>query len=95
MNDEPPNYEARVETHEHIGQVRGLVLGAAIDLQQRAHRHDRTKLQSPEVEVFDRQTAKLKQLTPRGRPHGYTQEFLNSLTLLTPSYRGNYGAPDG
>lgn len=62
-SEHEPNYEARVSTHEHIAQVRGLVLGAAIDLQQRAHRHDRTKLLSPEVEVFDEATAELKQLT--------------------------------
>jgi hypothetical protein len=52
-------YDSRPDTHEHIAQVRGLVLGVAGDLTERAHRHDRSKLEPPEVEVFDRVTPKL------------------------------------
>lgn len=55
--------DSRPDTHEHIAQVRGLVLGAALDLTARAHRHDRSKLETPEVEVFDRVTPELAQLT--------------------------------
>jgi hypothetical protein len=50
------DYDSRPDTHEHIAQVRGLVLGVAADLTNRAHRHDRSKLEPPEVEVFDRVT---------------------------------------
>lgn len=56
-------YDSRPDTHEHIGQVRGLLLGAANDLTARAHYHDRSKLESPEVEVFDEFTPKLREST--------------------------------
>src|SRR4051794_26243955 len=56
-------YDSRPDTHEHIAQVRGLVLGAAANLTERAHRHDRSKLEPPEVEVFDRVTPLLKEST--------------------------------
>ena len=57
------DYDSRPDTHEHIAQVRGLVLGVAADLTKRAHSHDRSKLESPEVEVFDRVTPELAELT--------------------------------
>jgi len=56
-------YDSRPDTHEHIAQVRGLLLGVAGDLTERAHRHDRSKLEPPEVEVFDRVTPQLKDST--------------------------------
>jgi len=57
------SYDSRPDTHEHIAQVRGLVLGVAANLIERAHRHDRSKLEPPEVEVFDRVTPLLKDST--------------------------------
>ncbi len=56
-------YDSRSDTHEHIGQVRGLLLGVAADLTERAHRHDASKLESPEVETFDEFTPKLREST--------------------------------
>jgi len=56
-------YDSRPDTNEHIGQVRGLLLGCAADLITRAHRHDRSKLEPPEVEVFDEFTPKLRDST--------------------------------
>lgn len=56
-------YDSRPDTHEHIAQVRGLVLGVARDLIYRAHRHDRSKLEEPELEVFDRVTPRLAEST--------------------------------
>jgi uncharacterized protein DUF5662 len=57
------SYDSRPDTHEHIGQVRGLLLGVAANLTKRAHCHDRSKLESPEVEVFDEFTPKLRNST--------------------------------
>jgi hypothetical protein len=57
------SYDSRPDTHEHIGQVRGLLLGVAAGLTERAHRHDASKLESPEVEVFDEFTPKLRDST--------------------------------
>jgi hypothetical protein len=56
-------YDSRPDTHEHIGVVRGLLLDVVRDLLARAHVHDQSKLESPEVEVFDEYTPKLKDST--------------------------------
>lgn len=56
------SYDSRPSTHEHIAQVRGLVLGAAQDLIRRAHRHDRSKLEDPELTTFDQVTERLAAL---------------------------------
>jgi len=55
-------YDSRPDTHEHICEVRGLLLVAAQDLTRRAHVHDQSKLASPEVEVFDTVTPRLREL---------------------------------
>lgn len=54
--------DSRHVTHEHIAQVRGLLLGAAGELMRRAHQHDRSKLCEPERSMFDEYTARLDQL---------------------------------
>lgn len=56
-------FDSRPDTHEHIATVRGLVNGVAIDLLDRGHRHDRSKLASPEVETFDAVTPLLANMT--------------------------------
>lgn len=56
-------YDSRVETYKHIQHVQGYVAEAANNLVQRAMIHDRSKLQSPEVEVFDEFTPKLSGVT--------------------------------
>lgn len=56
-------YDSRPETHEHIAVVRGLMLGVAHGLLDRAHRHDVSKLEEPEREMFDRFTARLRATT--------------------------------
>jgi hypothetical protein len=55
--------DSRPDTYEHIGEVRGLVLGAAADLMRRAHIHDASKLVEPEVSVFDEVSPRLRKLT--------------------------------
>lgn len=60
--DTEPGYDSRPDTHEHIAVVRGLLLGAVKELLDRAHRHDRSKLQEPERSVFDEATPKLREL---------------------------------
>lgn len=56
-------YDSRPDTHEHIANVRALLLGAAGDLTRRAHVHDRSKLADPERATFDEFTPKLKAST--------------------------------
>lgn len=59
----PEVYDSRLDTYEHIAEVRGRLLNVAVMLMRRAHAHDVSKLASPEVEVFDRVTPKLRGLT--------------------------------
>jgi hypothetical protein len=57
------DHDSRPDTHEHIAQVRGLVLGVAEELIGRAHRHDRSKLADPELAIFNEFTPKLRDST--------------------------------
>ena len=57
------SYDSRPDTYEHIALVRAYMLAMANELIRRAHVHDDSKLRSPEVEVFDEFTPKLRELT--------------------------------
>jgi hypothetical protein len=61
MNDQA--YDSRPETWEHIHQVQFLMWQVITALQRRALDHDQSKLVSPEVEVFDRVTPRLRGMT--------------------------------
>ena len=56
-------YDSRPETYQHIRVVSGYLTIVAQDLQIRALVHDQSKLESPEVEVFNEYTPKLKNST--------------------------------
>lgn len=60
---EERRYDSTLDTLNHIGQVRVRLLSAAVDLIKRAEDHDQSKLGSPEKEVFDRCTPRLRALT--------------------------------
>jgi hypothetical protein len=51
------------DTKEHIAQVRELMMYVTDELIQRALVHDRSKLESPEIEIFTEYTPKLKDST--------------------------------
>jgi hypothetical protein len=53
-------YDSRFETMAHILQVRKYLARMTADLARRAEEHDLSKLESPEREVFDEFTPKLK-----------------------------------
>lgn len=57
------SYDSRVETHEHIRVVRIYLLRIVKELLERAQVHDQSKLESPEVEVFDKFTPLLRDST--------------------------------
>jgi uncharacterized protein DUF5662 len=57
------DYDSRVDTYEHIGHVRGLLLSVVYELLARAHEHDRSKLHKPELSVFGEYTPKLRDST--------------------------------
>lgn len=51
------------ETWEHIDLVMRLLASAQIELMKRQFTHDRSKLRSPEVEIFTEYTPKLRDST--------------------------------
>lgn len=81
-------YDSRPDTHAHIAEVRGLMLLAVADLTRRAHVHDQSKLEGPEVEVFNRVTPRLKELT-----YG-SDEYKASLVEMGEALTHHYEAND-
>lgn len=55
--------DSRFKTMRHIETVRNFLDACIIVLISRAHDHDQSKLQSPELEMFDEHTPKLRGLT--------------------------------
>lgn len=64
--------DSRVASYEHIWQVRSLMLQVVYGLLERAHAHDRSKLEEPERSVLDE----------------HTPDNLHDLTFGTPEYEG-------
>lgn len=56
-------YDSRPDTYAHIATVRGYLLQVANLLIYRGHDHDLSKLEPPELEVFDEFTPKLRDST--------------------------------
>ena len=77
----------------HIETVRNLLNVAIKDLLRRGELHDQSKLQSPEVEVFEEYTPKLRDLT-----YG-SDEYKEALAGMKPAldhhYAHNSHHPDG
>lgn len=57
------NYDSKADTLLHIKRVAELMTQASIELIRRANVHDDSKLESPEKELFDEFTPKLKGCT--------------------------------
>jgi Family of unknown function (DUF5662) len=57
------SYDSRPDTYAHIATVRGYINRAVVNLLRRGDDHDLSKLESPEREVFDEFTPKLKDST--------------------------------
>lgn len=56
-------YDSRPETRAHIQRVRGLLAQVAVALTQRGEDHDRSKLESPELDTYNEYTPKLRDTT--------------------------------
>lgn len=64
MSPEPqPPYDSRADTLDHIVKVRWKLMQVVDRLHDRAIRHDNSKLLSPEKEIFDEYTPKLRATT--------------------------------
>jgi hypothetical protein len=80
------DYDSRPDTWEHIGKVRGYLVVAISNLQERSDNHDKSKLVDPEREAFDRMTPLLA-----GLVYG-TDEYKASLAELGPALAHHYAA---
>lgn len=56
-------YDSTHDTELHIKQVRDLLYQSIMTIEERARNHDASKLKSPEKEMFDEYTEKLRGLT--------------------------------
>jgi uncharacterized protein DUF5662 len=78
------SYDSRPDTYEHIHAVRQYMLYAVCELQRRMQEHDRSKLDSPEKEIFDEFTPKLKDST-----YG-SDEYKSFLVAMKPALDHHY-----
>lgn len=76
--------DSSVETLKHISRVRDLLNLFVKELLYRGENHDRSKLESPEKELFDVATEKLSKLT-----YG-TPEYHTSLKEIQPALDHHY-----
>lgn len=81
-------YDSRIDTYKHIEEVRARLLAVVEDLMWRAHRHDMSKLESPERETFDEYTPKLRDST-----YG-SDEYKGYLDGMGEGLRHHYEAND-
>lgn len=82
--DNEDRYDSRPDTLEHIRVVGTFIDRCVRDLQQRTAEHDRSKLESPEVEVFDEFTPKLHHTT-----YG-SEEYKGFLAAMRPALEHHY-----
>lgn len=77
-------YDSEAETLKHIKRVSELLSLAATELLKRGQVHDASKLESPEKELFDEFTPKLKNYT-----YG-SDQYKDFLQLLKPALDHHY-----
>ena len=76
--------DSRHYTYRHIQNVQDLISVVIKDLIDRASQHDKTKLESPELEVFDAVTGRL-----RGMTYG-SEEYKLALKEMGPALEHHY-----
>lgn len=85
-------YDSTTDTLKHIKRVSQLLIEAAMELQRRAIIHDKSKLKSPEKELFDEFTPKLAGCTYGSDEY---KEFLKGLKVaLDHHYANNSHHPE-
>ncbi len=77
-------HDSRVDTYIHIQEVQHNLDLVISDLTRRAFVHDQSKLESPEVEVFDEFTGRLKATT-----YG-SDEYKSCLAAMKPALDHHY-----
>lgn len=85
-------YDSKADTLLHIKRVSQLLTEAASELMRRANCHDDSKLESPEKELFDEYTPKLKNCTYGSDEY---KEYLKGLKVaLDHHYANNSHHPE-
>jgi hypothetical protein len=85
-------YDSTNDTLKHIKRVNQLLLESSMELQRRAIIHDKSKLKSPEKELFDEFTPKLAGCTYGSDEY---KEFLKGLKVgLDHHYAHNSHHPE-
>ena len=85
-------YDSKADTLLHIKRVAQLLTEASSELIRRANVHDASKLESPEKELFDEFTPKLKECSYGSDEY---KEFLNGLKVaLDHHYPNNSHHPE-
>ena len=85
-------YDSKADTLLHIKRVNQLFTESASELIRRANVHDNSKLESPEKELFDEYTPKLKDCTYGSDEY---KEFLKGLKVaLDHHYENNSHHPE-
>lgn len=79
-------HDSRPDTLQHIREVQEVMWRIIDDLMQRAAMHDASKLSSPEREVFDEFTPKLREST-----YG-SEEYKQFLAAMGEGLRHHYAA---
>lgn len=86
------NYDSTKDTEEHIAKVRQYLNDAAEELKSRGLVHDDSKLKSPEKEIFDEFTPKLKDSTYNSPEY---KQFLKDMDVaLQHHYENNTHHPE-
>lgn len=81
-------YDSKTDTLLHIKRVSQLLSEASIELIRRANIHDDSKLKTPEKELFDEYTPKLKDCT-----YG-SEEYKELKVALDHHYKNNSHHPE-
>lgn len=77
-------YNSEASTRKHIMRVGALISDVIKDLLTRATYHDRSKLESPEKEYFDKYTPKLAEVTYN------SPEYKQFLVEMKPALQHHY-----
>lgn len=85
-------YDSSLDTLKHIGQVRQLLEKVRNHLHNRAVHHDESKLEDPELEIFNIYTPKLKNTT-YGSPE-YRKYLKEMNVALDHHYDNNRHHPE-
>lgn len=80
------NYDSKDDTENHISRVRELICDCRENLSDRGLDHDASKLETPEKEIFDEMTPKLKTST-----YG-SDEYKIMLAGMKPALDHHYSA---